>query len=175
MGTISLVRGVARSDPTRAVYLPVDPARPSAESFLLAVQRVLADFEEHPDITNTVGSYVFLGDPLSRVNRTAVTVGAPDEPASHPRLVLAEAVPNPFNPITRIAFRTSQRGLVDLAIYDVGGRRIRTLVLDVLSSGRHEVEWRGHTSHGERVPSGVYFCRLDAQGHVLTRRVIVVE
>ena len=52
-------------------------------------------------------------------------------------LVLLPATPNPFNPATTFRFSLPNAGQVDLAIYDARGRRIRTLVRDVLAAGRH--------------------------------------
>ena len=61
--------------------LYADVGRPSAESFLVAVQRALGDYGDQIDVANTVQSYVFLGDPLSRVNETHVATGVQEEPA----------------------------------------------------------------------------------------------
>ncbi|MFH1864347.1 MAG: C25 family cysteine peptidase, partial [Candidatus Eisenbacteria bacterium] len=154
--------------------LYADVSRPSAESFLVAVQRALADHGDQVDVANTVRSYVFLGDPLSRVNKNMVYVGVEDEPAPLEFGPLQNA-PNPFNPVTRLSFGTTGRGPVVLSIFSVRGRLVRTLVKDVLPAGRHVAEWRGDNDDGQRVASGVYFCRLSAEGRTATCRTVLLK
>jgi hypothetical protein len=68
--------------------------------------------------------------------------------------------PNPFNPMTNIAFSLPRSQSVKLAIYDVAGRHIRTLVSDNLAAGEHTVTWNGMDDSGASVPSGTYVYRL---------------
>jgi hypothetical protein len=73
---------------------------------------------------------------------------------------LSQNYPNPFNPTTKIEFTLSKPGFVSLDIYDVLGRRVRTLVSEELSSGYKSVIWDGKNDDGESVASGVYFYQL---------------
>jgi hypothetical protein len=70
--------------------------------------------------------------------------------------------PNPFNPSTQIRFDLHTDASVALEVYDLRGRRIRTLVRGALVAGVHEVTWNGRDEHGATVGSGVYVCRLRA-------------
>lgn len=70
--------------------------------------------------------------------------------------------PNPFNPATTIRFELPAAATVRLAIHDVNGRLVRVLVAGELSAGSHEARWNGTGEQGQRLPSGVYFCRLEA-------------
>jgi hypothetical protein len=74
---------------------------------------------------------------------------------------LRQNVPNPFNPVTTIAFSVAERGRVRLAIYDVTGRRVRALVDEALVPDRYEVRWDGRNDAGLRVSSGVYFYKRE--------------
>jgi len=78
------------------------------------------------------------------------------------RPVLLGNHPNPFNPATTIEFAlpASFRGRVQLSIYDLGGRLVRTLVDGQLAGGRHTVGWRGDDARGRSLASGVYLYRL---------------
>jgi len=91
------------------------------------------------------------------------------------RTALRQNVPNPFNPSTRIPFAISQAGRVTLAVYDVRGRRVATLVDRDLPAGEHHVDWQGKDDAGHDIASGVYFCRLDAPGtrHAATKMVLM--
>jgi hypothetical protein len=77
---------------------------------------------------------------------------------------LAQNYPNPFNPLTRMEFSLGVRSHVSLRIYDVSGKPVRTLVDETLGAGRHGVLWNGEDESGRPVASGVYVCRLEAEG-----------
>ncbi|UCG51964.1 MAG: T9SS type A sorting domain-containing protein [Candidatus Latescibacterota bacterium] len=91
--------------------------------------------------------------------------------------LLLQNHPNPFNPTTTIRYSLANEGRVDLTIYDVTGRRVRTLV-DASQPPRVEgytVEWDGRNEAGEPVSSGVYFYRLSAPGFVETKKMVLVK
>jgi hypothetical protein len=73
---------------------------------------------------------------------------------------LSQNYPNPFNQSTKIDFVLKQSGLTTLMIYDLLGRKVKTLVEEELSSGYKSVLWDGKNDSGENVGSGVYFYRL---------------
>lgn len=73
-----------------------------------------------------------------------------------------EAYPNPFNPRANVRFANPRDGGVSLAVYDLQGRRVRSLVQAVLPRGDHLVEWDGLTDRGQPAGSGVYLVRLVA-------------
>jgi hypothetical protein len=73
---------------------------------------------------------------------------------------LMQNYPNPFNPTTTIAYDLPKAGHVRLVIYDVLGRRIRTLVDKQEQAGRLQTAWDGTDERGLPVAGGVYFCRM---------------
>lgn len=75
-------------------------------------------------------------------------------------LAITQVAPNPFNPTTTISFDVPRAGPVSLAVFDVRGRLVRTLVDASLEVGRHRVTWDGRDAHGAAAASGVYFARL---------------
>jgi len=83
--------------------------------------------------------------------------------------------PNPFNPTTEIAYSLSERGRVTLAVYDVLGRRVRTLVDRREDAGAHKARWNGLDDAGRSVPSGVYFYRMRAGRFVRTRKMVLIR
>jgi subtilisin family serine protease len=90
-------------------------------------------------------------------------------------MVLRQNHPNPFNPATTISFALPGAGAVDLAVYSVDGRRVRTLVRQDLPAGQHEVTWNGRDEGGRRVASGTYVYRLKANDEVQVRRMVLVK
>jgi hypothetical protein len=83
--------------------------------------------------------------------------------------------PNPFNPSTKIRFDLAQRGRVDLVIFDLRGRRVRTLLRAEMEPGRPEVVWDGKDDTGRLVASGMYICRLVTGTFRDTRKLMVVR
>jgi hypothetical protein len=73
---------------------------------------------------------------------------------------LAQNYPNPFNSTTRISLALTESGDVELSVYDIAGRRIRTLVNGRLDVGYHSIVWNGLSDKGEAVSSGIYFARM---------------
>ncbi len=86
-------------------------------------------------------------------------------------------VPNPFNPITTIRFVVGgeEAAAVDLAIYDVRGRLVTTLLRAVMNPGEHKVVWDGRGADGAPVSAGTYFSRLQSRGLALTRPLSLVK
>ena len=77
---------------------------------------------------------------------------------------LDAAYPNPSNPSTTIRYSLQEKQLVTLIIYDVLGRKVRTLVSGEMDAGQHSVVWNGMDDHGTTAASGVYFVRLVTAG-----------
>ena len=83
--------------------------------------------------------------------------------------------PNPFNPTTRIAFELPVKTRVTLEIFDVRGRRIRTLLDESREAGRHVVDWQGRSDRGVAVASGIYLYRIRAGSFVESRRMVLLK
>ena len=100
--------------------------------------------------------------------------GLPD--ADLPAAVWLQAAPNPFNPQTTISFDLLSEMTVTLRVYDISGRLVDVLLGDqTAQEGRNEVVWRGRDGQGRTLPSGTYFYRLEAGGHVETKRMTLLK
>lgn len=89
---------------------------------------------------------------------------------------LEQNYPNPFNPTTTIKFSTKQTGLVTLTIYNVLGQETMKLVDKKLSSGIHKVIWNGLNNSGQKVPSGIYFYKLNVNNEFTkTRKMLLMK
>lgn len=86
------------------------------------------------------------------------------------------AYPNPFNPRVTISFAVSAPTVGELAVFDVTGRKVRTLASGVFLAGEQDVVWDGVDARGRAVPSGVYLVRLDAGSDAgVSRKVQLVR
>ena len=88
---------------------------------------------------------------------------------------LASVYPNPFNPQTTIVFELAQPERTELAIYNLQGSLVRTLVSETRPGGRHEVVWNGKDNNGQQVASGVYMARLKAGSVAQMRKLVLVK
>ncbi|MBN2104844.1 DUF362 domain-containing protein [bacterium] len=88
----------------------------------------------------------------------ATVVEKPPKIVDHYRL--SGAYPNPFNPQTNIRFKLTENAFVSLAIYNIHGRKVRTLVQAEQSAGTHVAVWNGCDAGGRSLPSGVYLYRF---------------
>ncbi len=89
---------------------------------------------------------------------------------------LLSNVPNPFNPKTEIRFALAAEARVELAVFDVSGRRIATLLEGKLGAGPHSQEWNGNDDAGRPVSSGIYFAHLSTdQGWVDTKKLTLLK
>jgi hypothetical protein len=121
---------------------------------------------------------------LSRLTITArgvanedlgTTVTQPDG-TSLPRVfALAQNVPNPFNPMTKIGFALPADAAVRLRVFGVDGRLVRTLIDGRMTAGSHDVIWDGRSDSGRLVASGTYFCRIEAGADVQTRKMSLMK
>jgi hypothetical protein len=91
------------------------------------------------------------------------------------RLELGNPYPNPFNGGTRIEFALPEATGLRLEIYDLRGRRLRTLVQGETEAGFHSVEWDGRDGRGRAVAAGVYLCRMQTAGFATCRRLTLVR
>jgi hypothetical protein len=110
---------------------------------------------------------------LSAATSQVSAVG--DGPVGTKLFALHANHPNPFNPRTTISFDLPQAGPVELAIFDVTGRRVRTLLRESRGAGTHEVIWPGTNDDGRQVASGVYLYELRAGSFVETKRMTLLK
>ncbi|MEZ5066171.1 MAG: FG-GAP-like repeat-containing protein [bacterium] len=144
-----------RGNVGRAGFAVFDVSRVTASTLFWTVQAV-------------DGSYA--GSPFASVQQVVLDgVGAPAVMGTPTRLRLA---PNPFRETTRIEWASTRRQEVSLEIFDVTGRRLRTLAREVRGIGTHSLMWDGRDGRGRSVAPGVYLVRLRADGREETERLV---
>jgi hypothetical protein len=90
-------------------------------------------------------------------------------------LTLDQNYPNPFNPTTTISFVLPERAHVDLSVFTVDGKLIKTLVNQPLTDGFNEATWNGTDAKGVSVSSGVYLYRLQAGKKSITKKMVLLK
>lgn len=109
---------------------------------------------------------------------TTTTIAEPDAATVPEEPSLEPNYPNPFNARTVIPYRVppASGGLpVDLAVFDMAGQRVRTLVNRSMYPGHHLTSWDGRDADGGPVASGAYLCALRSGAQVHTRKLLLVR
>jgi hypothetical protein len=120
---------------------------------------------------NTLRRFTLLGDPALKL--PADFLSGLNTPVDNnvQSFNLKQNYPNPFNPSTTIRFDLPKTSKVTLKIFNILGEEIATLVSDQLSAGSYSYEWSGTGG----MASGVYLYRLEAEGFVQTRKMILMK
>ncbi len=93
-----------------------------------------------------------------------------------PRLFQLHPVhPNPVRQATQIVYELPRAAQTRLAVYDVLGREVALLFVGAKPAGIFSSSWNGRDHSGALVPNGLYFCRLEVEAHVMTRKVVVLR
>ncbi len=114
------------------------------------------------------------GRSMFRLDLSNVT--AVEETPAQARAALLGNYPNPFNPSTEIRFNLNVDVNVNLAIFDLQGRKLRDLLDDApLEAGQHRHVWDGRDRSGRSLPSGVYLVRLMAADEVHSHKIQLLK
>ena len=91
---------------------------------------------------------------------------------------LAQSYPNPFNEEATIYFGVPIQAVnahVQVGIYNLLGHPVRMLVNNHLASGQFRVKWNGRNETEQPMPNGIYFCKLQTDSFVATRRMVLMR
>ena len=83
--------------------------------------------------------------------------------------------PNPFNPSTTFGFSMPKAGHVEMALYNLKGQRVRSLLSQDKDAGTHSVVWDGKDDRGQTCASGFYFCRISTPFGVINKKVLMMK
>jgi hypothetical protein len=125
----------------------------------------------YPNFTHApYGSYRIYGEYIPS------SVHAPEKAKKSRRgNYLLENIPNPFNTSTNIRFQINEKAQVNISIYDIAGRLIRTMVNQQKKPGLHSVTWNGKDKYGSPVGLGIYFCRLQSKNWSSIRKLVLLR
>ncbi len=152
--TVDRVSGVTGEDGT--VLLHSSAAGEPIERWCFSIDSVIRGRDVYDQTRNLI-SHASESDPAPLVLKPGL-------------LKLAQNIPNPFNPITEIEFTLPQTEKATLAVYNILGQHVTTLVNRVVDAGSHRVIWEASGS-----ASGVYFYRLSTDSGVATRKMMLLR
>jgi len=88
---------------------------------------------------------------------------------------LVGAYPNPFNPSTNIVFQLPERNMVTLEVYDILGRKIKTLFNGEADAGKVEIKWNGDNEFGNRVATGNYIVLMRSENFIKSMKINLLK
>jgi hypothetical protein len=108
--------------------------------------------------------------------QVSVATDVDDDGSLLPReFALMQNYPNPFNPTTVISFALPRSSDVRIDLYDITGRLVRTLADETMAAGNHTITFDGRSSSGNQLATGVYFYRMQANGFVATKKMLLMK
>ncbi len=128
------------------------------------------------DVSLIYADYFFIEAMLRYKKIYAPTVVVDGSLDAVPSVIfLSQNYPNPFNGKTIVSYELPEQGQVDLSIYSVLGKKVRTLMNGFRLSGKHWVTWDGNDEMGSPVASGPYYYQLKTNKSAMTKRMILVK
>ena len=165
---------------TTGVILPIRIALDIAGGQMYWTEGSPADFMiGRADLDGTNVGYIVTG--LDSPSGIALDTGADpptgvgDGQSAPGRFLLAQNWPNPFNPVTTIAYSIAKSSSVELRVYDTLGRLVRSLVNEPQEPNNYRVIWDGKSNAGNEVVSGVYFYTLTTGTFRATRKMVLLR
>ncbi|MCB2201361.1 T9SS type A sorting domain-containing protein [bacterium] len=166
---------------------PLAPGSGPIGTLYFTVDSAVVDTSITIDTTSGQPNYITFtaasgGDQITPIySEGIVTIRVPtdvgdDLPNELPNsFALAQNYPNPFNPSTYIEFSLPTAGHTTIEVFNVLGRRVRTILDEQMPAGYHRVIFDGRSSSGEELSTGVYFYRLKTDEHVASKKMILMK
>ncbi|HET9952678.1 MAG TPA: PKD domain-containing protein [Candidatus Eisenbacteria bacterium] len=159
-------------DPAHAVLQQDDSDHDGFAEFVALFPR--ARFRDLADEGAVSGSTHFRL--VGGLNRGGSYSGAFDATILRANQFALTVTPNPFNPITRIVIHTKSAGSVTAKLYDVHGRRVKTILRgEALPAGRHDLVIEARDDAGAQLASGLYFLQVVTADGARTGRLVVAK
>ena len=145
---------------------------PSEVTFFLGLAN-LPGTSMDPELLNVVCGYPDEDSPVV-VETNALSL---DENLTIPtQFALHQNYPNPFNPSTQISFDIPEGSeLVSLNIYNILGKKVSTLLNNVVNPGKHKIEWNAKDNEGNPVASGIYFYELSSSSFTARKKMLLIR
>ena len=91
------------------------------------------------------------------------------------KIHVSQNYPNPFNPITNIKYKLYKEEFVKVTVHDILGNIVNNLINTKQASGYKLLHWDATNNHGQKVPAGMYFYRIEAGDFKNTKKMILLK
>ena len=98
-----------------------------------------------------------------------------EEPSLMPMTISLNSYPNPFNPVTTLRYDLPEDALVNITIYDMMGRIVKTLINDQQTAGYRSTQWNATNDAGSPVSAGIYLYMIQAGEFRQTKKMVLLK
>ncbi|MBN2088627.1 T9SS type A sorting domain-containing protein [candidate division KSB1 bacterium] len=152
------------------IFLTVQHHRDSREMIHLKIIKLEADVTYDVQELISFKTDDIVGDVLHPFHLTK------QEPAQIPdKFSLSQNYPNPFNPSTAFTFGLPRASEVQIVVYDLLGRQVKTLIQNKCDAGYHKVRWNGSNQQDNAVASGMYIVRMKTGDFEYIRKILLLK
>ncbi len=120
------------------------------------------------------GSYLNIFEVYTMMPHQTGVEGNPAQKPLAPKLALG-VKPNPFKERATISFQLPATGQAELAVYNMAGQKVKTLLSGRLLAGEHGFVWDGRDGSGRRAASGTYLVTLKSGGKQVSKRMVMIK
>jgi len=98
-----------------------------------------------------------------------------DEASLPTEYAIHQNYPNPFNPVTTLRYDLPENALVNITIYDMLGRKVKTLINRTQDAGYKSVIWNATNDYGKPVSAGIYLYQIQAGEYISTKKMVLLK
>jgi flagellar hook assembly protein FlgD len=91
------------------------------------------------------------------------------------KFTIHQNYPNPFNPVTTLRYDLPENGNVNITIYDMLGRQVKTLINQNQNAGYMSVIWNATNDYGKPVSAGIYIYQIQAGEYISTKKMVLLK
>ena len=91
------------------------------------------------------------------------------------KFILHQNYPNPFNPVTSLRYDLPENNLVNITIYDMLGRKVKTLINQTQDAGYKSIIWNTTDDYGKPVSAGIYLYQIQAGEYISTKKMVLLK
>jgi len=142
------------------------------------ISDTIVEFRAYPEALNCQNQpeYCIDGDTLTfEIPIVVQVISAEPEPFTPEEFVLHQNYPNPFNPVTTLRYDLPENSLVNVTIYDMLGRQVKTLINQTQDAGYRSVIWDATNNFGKPVSAGIYLYQIQAGEYISTKKMVLLK
>ena len=142
------------------------------------ISDTVVTFSAYPEALNCQNQpeYCIDGDTLTfEVPIVVQVISAEPEPFTPEEFVLHQNYPNPFNPVTTLRYDLPENSLVNVTIYDMLGRQVKTQINQTQDAGYRSVIWDATNNFGKPVSAGIYLYQIQAGEYMQTKKMVLLK
>ena len=98
-----------------------------------------------------------------------------DEASLPTEYAIHQNYPNPFNPITTLRYELPENGHVNIMIYDMLGKQVKTLINQTQDAGYRSIIWDATNDYGKPVSAGIYLYQIQAGEYISTKKMVLLK